>query len=261
MAPILPKAATQQYVWKHVDQTIFRVPEVYRFFQDESIGYLIMEYIDGINMSTYLERSNLGEQNAVVDKIVEALDYLATIPMPVTQGPGPVGGSPPRGYLWSDSGISSSFATISEMQNWLNQLLTDYLPNFQGNILEFTSANLVVCHTDLAPRNILYLRDGRIALLDWGSAGFYPRVFELYALRTRLDREPIFRSIIRRIRKEEEYESQIQLLAQIERILLLYGDIIDIKLAQVSENFKVSGVQKSQPPPYNPRFKQHFDSV
>jgi len=50
-------------------------------------------------MSTYLEYATSDEQEAVVDTIVGSLSHLATIPVLVTQGPGPVGGGPPRGYL------------------------------------------------------------------------------------------------------------------------------------------------------------------
>jgi thiamine kinase-like enzyme len=34
---------------------------------------------------------------------------------------------------------------------------------------------LVLIHGDLSMRNIIYGRDGRIWLVDWGKLGFYPR--------------------------------------------------------------------------------------
>jgi thiamine kinase-like enzyme len=42
-------------------------------------------------------------------------------------------------------------------------------------------SELVLCHLDIAPRNILWREDGSICFLDWASAGFYPRSFEFAA--------------------------------------------------------------------------------
>jgi thiamine kinase-like enzyme len=36
----------------------------------------------------------------------------------------------------------------------------------------------VFCHLDIAPRNILWQEDGTLCIVDWASAGFYPRLFE-----------------------------------------------------------------------------------
>ena len=230
------EAATQLYIWTHMDPDIFCVPEPYRFFQDESqglaspIGYLVMEYINGTCLSTYLESATSQDQEAVVDSILKALHHLAALPIPIGQGPGPVGGGPPRGYLWGDSGIVSSFASISEMDSWLNDIL-EYEPQPSRDTFDFKSVKLVMCHTDLAPRNILWLGDGQLALLDWGSAGFYPRVFEVYAFRTRVDREAIFAKILPRLTQQEDYEEQIQCLSKIEKILLRYGDSINLYVA------------------------------
>ncbi|KAJ5185814.1 hypothetical protein N7472_010654 [Penicillium cf. griseofulvum] len=34
----------------------------------------------------------------------------------------------------------------------------------------------------VSPRNIIWLDDGRVCLLDWASAGFYPRLLEFASL-------------------------------------------------------------------------------
>ena len=163
----------------------------------------------------------------IVDSIIKALQHLAAISLPPGQGPGPVGRNPPQGYLWEKNGITYTFASISEMEHWLDDLL-DYLPDKPTDRFVFAPAELVMCHTDLAPQNILRLGDGQLALLDWGSAGFYPPVFEIYAFRTCVDREPIFTQILSRFPQEEYYKEQIQLLANIEYILMKYGDTINL---------------------------------
>lgn len=230
------EAATQSLVWRHADPNIFRVSEPYRFFQDKSrgpdltIGYLVMEYIEGTSLSTYLETATVQEQETAVKCVFKILDHLKTIPLPKGQGPGPIGGGPLRGHLWSDSGIVSRFSSVSEMANWLNQILSDYAPNVQKDSFNFESARPVLCHMDLAPRNILWLGGGQLALLDWGSAGFYPSTFEVYAFRTRINQEPFFAKILPLLPQDESTEQQIQLLAKIEWTLIKYGDIIKLYL-------------------------------
>lgn len=64
------------------------------------------------------------------------------------------------------------------MERWLNYRLPDTDCRLCLGIY-----SLVLCHLDLAPRNIIKLEDGSLCLLDWASAGFYPRFFEACLLR------------------------------------------------------------------------------
>lgn len=50
----------------------------------------------------------------------------------------------------------------------------------QGSV-SFQDCELVLSHLDIAPRNIIWQDDGTIRLIDWQSAGFYPRLFEFWA--------------------------------------------------------------------------------
>ncbi len=56
------EAATQAYVHSRIDISIFRVPEVYRFFEDKSfcgrIGYLVMELIEGTTLDKWTNKYN-----------------------------------------------------------------------------------------------------------------------------------------------------------------------------------------------------------
>lgn len=45
--------------------------------------------------------------------------------------------------------------------------------------ISFKGLNLVFCHLDLFPRNILWVDNYPPCVLDWASAGLYPQVFEL----------------------------------------------------------------------------------
>jgi thiamine kinase-like enzyme len=63
------------------------------------------------------------------------------------------------------------------MEDWLNHRLPDVEAK-----LALEKYPLVLCHLDLAPRNMIRLEDGSLCLLDWKSAGFYPRFFEVCIL-------------------------------------------------------------------------------
>ncbi|KAJ6087771.1 kinase-like protein [Penicillium canescens] len=65
------------------------------------------------------------------------------------------------------------------MEKWFNSRLFAHNPklNLQGY-------ELVSCHLDIVPRNILWLEDGSMCLVDWASAGYYPRLFEFCMQRT-----------------------------------------------------------------------------
>jgi thiamine kinase-like enzyme len=63
------------------------------------------------------------------------------------------------------------------MEDWLNHRLPDVEAK-----LALEKYPLVLCHLDLAPRNMIRLEDGSLCLLDWKSAGLYPRFFEVCIL-------------------------------------------------------------------------------
>jgi thiamine kinase-like enzyme len=64
------------------------------------------------------------------------------------------------------------------MESWLNFRL----PDVESKLI-LQKYPLVLCHLDLAPRNIIWLADGSVCFIDWASAGFYPRFFEVCLLK------------------------------------------------------------------------------
>jgi Choline/ethanolamine kinase len=92
------------------------------------------------------------------------------------------------------------------MENWFNQRLNAYIrfkPTAQNLSarLTFNSRRFHLCHTDLAPRNIIMADDGSLCPIDWAFAGIYPSYFETYALKARLLFEPLFSWLIKKKRK------------------------------------------------------------
>lgn len=137
-------------------QTLIRVPRFYRYFSRDEIGYIVMEYIDG----RFIEPC---EYRALAERVSLALTFLHHI-----NGcrPGPIFGGISRGILWDSD--RPHFKTVQAMEDWFNARLIG-----EQSRVALGYCKLVLCHLDVAPRNILLLHDGSICLLDWASAGFY----------------------------------------------------------------------------------------
>ncbi|KAF1962871.1 hypothetical protein CC80DRAFT_434155 [Byssothecium circinans] len=173
------EATTLDYVRRHISKDILRVPRIYRFFTHGEFlgmpfGYIVMEFIGGVT----LEECNIGPD--LIKRIINALNHLSTIPIPPSQGPGPVYGGIPQGCLWSEYGAGTPFTTLQDMETWLNQRLDlsrRQLPRFA-----LGSTELSFSHMDIARRNIILTEEDEICFVDWAHAGFYPAYFQRFCI-------------------------------------------------------------------------------
>ena len=78
----------------------------------------------------------------------------------------------------------------------------------------FCGSELILCHLDIVLRNFLLLRDGSISLLDWASAGFYPRIFEECVLRITRRLEGSFSNNGLKLERLTDEEVQIKSMIQ-----------------------------------------------
>ena len=123
-------------------------------------------------MNTPLEHPDL------IGKVASAITHLAEIQSSV---PGPIAGDHPKGILWPDVEVLT-FNSIHDVERHFDSRLKGK-PK-----LDFKDFKLVLCHLDIHPQNILWLADGSMCLLDWESAGFYPRLFQICYHRTNYGR-------------------------------------------------------------------------
>ena len=175
------EAANQRYAREILGsaQGEVAVPEVFRYFEasseydtEEKFGYLIMEYISAAPSS---DRS-LEDFKICAKRIVNAVNVMWQT---ACDKPGPVDGGEPRGPMWApDNRAYERFQSLKDLESWFNRALQkdNTTTNLEG-------INLVFCHLDLAPRNFLLSSDSTLYLLDWACAGFFPRFFEIWALR------------------------------------------------------------------------------
>jgi hypothetical protein len=168
----IEEANNQRRAFELLDCSIVRVPRLYRFFTQDNpepfppTGFIVMEYIHG-------ETVQMPNSDQVL-QIAQILLHFSTIH---GQNPGPLQGGRSHGLIWEETG-QPEFKSVQQMENWLNHRLLD-----KNTKLALERYPLVLCHLDLAPRNIIWVRDNSICLLDWASAGFYPRFFEVCVLK------------------------------------------------------------------------------
>lgn len=178
----IDEACAQHSVWRHTQTTSFRVPQVYHYFEDQEspltcglrCGYLVMEFIeDGGTFQGY----------PTLDELLHrAIHELWTIPIPPNIKVGPLGGGRPQGYLWADDGAPMSFSTTASMNKFMNHCLRLSSRNKLISPIDWSACEYVICHGDLAARNLRRAPDGTLYILDWAFAGVYPIDVEMFSL-------------------------------------------------------------------------------
>ena len=160
------EAINQHAAFRLLDSSLVKVPEVYDFFHVNGQGYLVMEYIAG-------RKLEMEQDSRSIWALAAALSHLHTF---VRSQPGPLCSGRARGILWTDA-PELYFSSKDSLVHYLDSRLIEPSEKF-----DLGASNMVLCHLDAAPRNLLITDNGIICLLDWESAGYYPSFFELCAV-------------------------------------------------------------------------------
>ena len=173
------------FVWNLCDHDVLRVPEPIRQFQgrDESgflFGYLLMEYLPGFNVEDLLKTKSSDAVEDISKKGFEAIVHLQHRSRNICSRPGPLNGGIAKGFPWGEYGASSQFSSLQHLQNCLRERLSkrDGPLTFGFTMM----SDLVLCHLDLVPRNIIITHGNVVGILDWETLAIYPPIFELAAL-------------------------------------------------------------------------------
>ena len=180
----LSEARNMQLVMESTD---VRLPTLFDAWQVKDDGqetvYLLMQYIEGDVLDRKWPGLDLDTRQLVHSQLNEFLRQLHTIRLPA---PGPLGGDVCRGVLFTDYG-AGPFKSRADLESWFDERLLvcqqfhrapQTQPSFSG---QFES--LVMCHMDIAKRNLVLDRQRRLWVLDWAYAGGYPVYFEEAVLR------------------------------------------------------------------------------
>ncbi|KAF1955281.1 hypothetical protein CC80DRAFT_356205, partial [Byssothecium circinans] len=183
-----------------LDPSIVRVPQPYRFFEDDDIGYLVMIYMKGNIIEEITDPFHISQ-------IGRALRHFSSFQ---STRPGPLGGGISRGLLWGEGTTPeySLHGSVENLEHWFNRRL-----KHNGLCLSFKECDFVLCHLDIAPRNMLWLpgESTSLAIVDWASAGYYPRMFEWCLLNIFSGKDGRFQDLVKETMEpftEWEKESQ-----------------------------------------------------
>jgi hypothetical protein len=170
----------QQYAWEILSSEILKVPKPMRYFEacepdGWPVGYFIVEYLVGKTLG-----DGLCDDLHVVSTVAHAIRGMHTsslkAPNPPLQ-PEPLSGRP-DGFPWGERKVETTFRNMSDLENAVNlRLSRNRKPSHSLQDLP-----LVLCHLDLAPRNVLWM-DGKVGVLDWQTMAWSPSCFEAASIK------------------------------------------------------------------------------
>ncbi len=185
----LAEATMQRYVHAHADPRIVRIPQVYDAFTVtfqptcETVTYIVMENIQGADCAAY-RKWDPEVAEAAITAIATAVRHLWEIPPPPNATPGPLDGENPVDRFFSDFGADRVFNDLVELEDWVNGKLKKA---GRPDRVALQGEPLSLCHGDLTQWNVKLGEPA--AIIDFGFSGFYPRMFEEFALVHQFSRE------------------------------------------------------------------------
>jgi thiamine kinase-like enzyme len=168
----------QIMVHRELQGTIVKIPEPFRFIVHGHTGYFFMEFIEGLTLEKLFE-TQPQLRDATLDKVRLALKCLHGIER---DRPGPlVDGHYTPGFPWGLRTVK--IRSADELQVRVDQRLERLEQRRKlGWTMKLPGAPYSLCHMDLNLRNIILTTNNEIALIDWSTATFYPKKFELAML-------------------------------------------------------------------------------
>lgn len=153
--------------------TSIPIPNIHLAFRQSGILYVVMDYIHGESL---LHRWNDLTEEQLANVLSQLKDYLSQLRNLRGSVPGPVDGTRCEGTWFTVYG-KGPFPTYDDFVAWLNRMLRH---SKAENLVEpFSTAHpLVFTHQDISPRNLIVDESGKLWIIDWDMAGWYPIYFE-----------------------------------------------------------------------------------
>jgi len=186
-------------------ETTIPVPRVHRVVKRQWDYLIVMDYIKGPTLAQVWSNFSIWKKIYVaftLRRYVRQLRRLKASPM---TPPGPLSAQGPRicespifGQVQSHRGPFASYAELSAFFNERCKMAldADQVPEDDPSRKELfdDSSPLVLTHQDINPRNIIVGEDGRLWMIDWAWAGYYPLWFEYVAMRRQSENEEVIGS-------------------------------------------------------------------
>lgn len=140
-----------------------------------------MEFVEDDVLPEHLDDADDHWKSAIVEQLREFLSELRNVSGTVI---GSVTGTACRDQFFEDQDdLYGPYATETELHEGLTKAMRSVQSNawvemVSGCIRSLPSHEIVLTHSDLAPRNILVKDSKVVAILDWELAGYYPAYWE-----------------------------------------------------------------------------------
>lgn len=178
-----PYQVNEEVAMKYVyERTTIPVPRVYHVLKDPSGAldvHIAMDYIPGERLNLIWPKLSVWSKLRVAWILRSYVRQLRSIRDIRSRKPGPLGLKPKKcaGFIPASTEQFGPFVDSLALTAAINKQCSSY----QGVPVpaEYAVAEpLFFTHNDLHMRNVILGHDGRVWLIDWEYAGFYPKSFE-----------------------------------------------------------------------------------
>lgn len=157
------------------ENTRIPVPDVYLLFALGDRRYAVMDHILGRCLQDHWTTLTEDERESVLSQLKDYFEQLRSLPVQPYQAPGPVYGGRLIG-MWLPEDGKEPFQSNAELVDWQNRLLAKN--KHPDDDRHFVERPLVFTHGDCSPRNLILGDDGKLWMIDWDRAGWWPDYFE-----------------------------------------------------------------------------------
>ena len=174
-------------------KTTIPVPRVRRVVKRRRDFLIVMDYIPGPTLAHVWPNLSTWRKLRVAFTLRRYVRQLRRLKAPATMPPGPLSAqgarrceSPIFGQVQSDRGPFATYSELSTFFNERHQMAMNCMKlprdDPSRDDLFDNSEPLVLTHQDLNLRNVIVGEDGRLWIVDWAWAGYYPPWFEYVAM-------------------------------------------------------------------------------
>ncbi|KAK3939556.1 kinase-like domain-containing protein [Diplogelasinospora grovesii] len=191
----------ENMLYVHEKTTRIRIPRVYAIYCekgrdwrgiDRTCTFIVMEYIDGQNLAAVWGKTlNYEGKTSVIAQLRDAFDELRSLAPPSPTYFGSIRNRQLRDgmFLTEEKGVRSSngpFQTEDELTEALIQKMESaeygefpadmaaYYRRVVPRVLRSGDGRPVFSHSDLQNKNVMLQPDGKVVIVDWATAGWYP---------------------------------------------------------------------------------------
>ncbi|RDB18139.1 hypothetical protein Hypma_000611 [Hypsizygus marmoreus] len=180
---LLPEIQTQSYIFDYARSNPHpdapRIPQVVHHFGDSMTMYLVMEFIT--------------LTAAPIDRIVQALVWLSSVPPPPDHVIGPLGGGPIRHKFFKDYTAPLLFSSVEALQRYMRKAYTVLSTQAQKQVspVEISGDRLMFTQSDMHHSNFGVDQHGKTVLLDFAEIGLLPETFVAHTMSSEKRLAPI----------------------------------------------------------------------